>query len=143
VSAFVVGKVHIDALISAFFAYRNRGQSDAEAIQIGRMLIAENYRSVDHRYPRHDHADPTAAALAVEEYTFTDLGHHFAPVTILKAIDCYVYQSCEHEGWQDSEARKWCEALRAEAITELPGYQDAPWQITGRVEFISGKRRVS
>jgi hypothetical protein len=29
----------------------------------------------------------------------------FDPVQVLKSCDCYEYQSCEHDGWEDSEAR--------------------------------------
>jgi hypothetical protein len=49
---------------------------------------------------------------------------------VLKAIDCYRYQSCEHPGWASSEAQQFCLALQALAINHLPGYDQAPWDIT-------------
>jgi hypothetical protein len=51
------------------------------------------------------------------------------PVQVLKAIRCYEHQSCDHPGWQESRARRWCEDLRLSAIEQLPGYGAAAWEI--------------
>jgi hypothetical protein len=40
------------------------------------------------------------------------------------------YQSCEHPGWEESEARKFCQQLTEGAIARLPGYEAAAWEIT-------------
>ena len=57
---------------------------------------------------------------------------------VLKALVAYEYQSCEHEQWSSSQAESFCDALRAVAITTLPGYDAAPWLIDDRNIFIAG-----
>lgn len=79
----------------------------------GATLVAENRRSVNHRYAEDEIEDP---------YEFTEYAGHFDPVKILAAIDCYEYQACEHREWKTSEARDFCEALRDRMIHMLPGY---------------------
>jgi hypothetical protein len=158
----MVGKAHIDALVSAavyedpgdcgplsWFArelceeekagcYMTGGPWGPEALRlaeelrrlatldqadrIGQMLMRENRLSVNHRYNENE----------VEEiYTFTPVKGtvRVNPVVILKAIACLEYQSCEHPGWEGSEAHAFCEALRKRMIHRLPGYDEAPWEI--------------
>lgn len=53
-----------------------------------------------------------------------------------QAIASLEYQSCEHDGWVDSEARVFRQALRRVAITELPGDSAAEgWLIETRTIF--------
>lgn len=82
----------------------------------GATLVAENRRSVNHRY-NEDELEPL--------YTFTEYAGTFNPVKILGAISCYEYQACEHPEWKTSEAYGFCEALRGRMIRQLPGY-DSP-----------------
>lgn len=108
----------------------------------GAMLWLENVRSVGGRYSSPDvdgelalAADldlPGPVGLSMSEvwgYTYTRRPGTLSPepVAVLKAVDCYEYQSCEHDGWHDSEARSFCEALRKRMIHALPGYDEAPW----------------
>jgi hypothetical protein len=79
----------------------------------GALLVAENKRSVNFRYDDDEIEEP---------YQFTEYAGHFEPVAILAALNCYEYQSCEHPEWKVSEARAFCEALKARAIRALPGY---------------------
>ena len=51
------------------------------------------------------------------------------PVLALKALDCLEYQCAEFDGWDDCEAYRFCQALRRHLISQLPGYDDAPWGI--------------
>ena len=92
---------------------------------VGQMLWAENVRSVNHRYAEDDWE------AIYEHSTARWLAFRLTPVEILVAIDGYEYQSCEHPGWGDSEARAYCESLRRHAISRLPGYSDAStWHIS-------------
>lgn len=87
-------------------------------------------RSVNYRYDEDDWEPP---------YLFRPLPGTPDALVVLKAIDCLEYQSCEHPGWLDSEARVFYQALRRAAITELPGYSDAEgWPIQNRVIFQTG-----
>ena len=86
----------------------------------GAALLAENRRSVNHRYDEDEIEAP---------YVFTQIHGTFNPVAILKAVSCYEYQSCEHPGWAASEAYDFCQALRARMIRQLAGYRDAAWEV--------------
>lgn len=91
------------------------------------MLLAENTRSVNHRNDEDDW-EPV--------YLFHPLPGTPDPLVVLKAIACLEYQSCEHDGWLDSEARVFCQALRQVTITKLPGYHDVDgWPIETRAVF--------
>lgn len=83
---------------------------------VGAMLLAQNRRSVDFRYNESDIEEPYLHAVSTTPRE---------PVEILKAIDCYEYQSCETPDWEDSEAARFCQALRALLIGKLPGYAEA------------------
>ena len=103
------------------YKQRKRELTPETAGRVGAMLVAENRRSVDHRYDETETEDP---------YVFTELPGRPDPVIVLKAIACYEYQSCEHPEWEESEAHDFCEALRDRMISSLPGYDDAPgWEI--------------
>lgn len=147
-SAFVVDKVHVDALVQAGLrgSYpltwywsnpTHSGQLDyLTADEVGAMLWAENVLSVQARYP--DVLDPDGGEYPgpadfvdaeVFTYRFKGLGRPLSPVEALKALDCYTYQSCEHDGWKASQAYAFCDALRDTLIGELPGYAEAKWSI--------------
>ena len=48
-------------------------------------------------------------------------------IQILKSCDCFAYQSCEYDDWNKSTAHKILNAIRKEAISRLPGYDNAQW----------------
>jgi hypothetical protein len=52
-----------------------------------------------------------------------------APVQVVKACNCYDYQSNEHPEWEGSFAQALSEMIRGEAIAALPGYDSAAWGI--------------
>lgn len=99
----------------------------ATAGRVGQVLLTENVRSVCHRYDE----DELATELSeVGVYTFRPLPGVPDPVVVLKAIDGYTYQSCEHAGWENSEAQAIVTALQGAAIAHLPGYDGGPgWSI--------------
>lgn len=149
-SAFVVDREHIDALLERAMAPSGYGgdrfhwyDRDAEswhelisyenAGEVGRMLWAENVKSVQYRYDDEPVSDlPGPAGLSDEEvdgYSYTTPARRLTIVQALKAISCYEYQSCEHPGWETSSAYGFCDALRHKLIGQLPGYDDAPWGV--------------
>lgn len=84
----------------------------------GAILASANVASVNYRYAE-DALEPV--------YT-----HHPVVVDVvgvLKALDCYEYQSCEAPEWDYSEAYAICAALRREAIAQLAGYAEAEWDL--------------
>lgn len=155
-SAYVVDKAHIDALIRAamdsqprsrcgplrwWWGENNEHQAtigyfdDDTARQVGRMLWLENVRSVQYRYP--DVLDggtyPGPLDFSPTDVDAYELGRYSAkelePVEVLKALDGYEYQSCEHPEWPKSAAFAFCQALRRRVIHLLPGYDEADWTI--------------
>lgn len=166
-SAFMVGKEHIDALVTAALAIGQEGPlrwfahpltdeesalahqvgapwgaegpeiarrlsryaTAEEADRIGQMVTRENRLSVNHRYNESEVED-------IYAYDGPAQVRSVDPVVILKAIDCYEYQSCEHPGWEASEAFAFCQALRRRMIRRLPGYDDAPWEIGSREQYV-------
>ncbi len=95
----------------------------------GALLVAENRRSVNHRYNEDEIEEP---------YEFTRYAGTFNAVAILKAISCYEYQSCEHPEWEASEAKSFCDALRTDQIHKLTGYDKAPWEVTDASQVTIG-----
>jgi hypothetical protein len=93
----------------------------ANAGMWGAVLVAENKRSVNHRYDDDEIEDP---------YEFAFYAGPFDLVAILRALDCYEYQASEHPGWAVSEACEFVNALRRHTIRSLPGYSDGPREVT-------------
>lgn len=106
-----------------------REVTDDNAGMWGAALVAENRRSVNHRYEEDEIEEP---------YEFTQYAGTFNPVAILSAISCYEYQACEHPEWKTSEAYDFCEALRRKMIRMLPGYDKAPWEVTDASQVTIG-----
>jgi hypothetical protein len=121
-SAFICNNSHVTAL--AVYAARNRILGWTDANRIGEMLHAENVASVNYRYGEAKKPD-----FAVCEWAAF---HAFSRVQILKAARCLRYQSCEHPGWEESDACKLLEAIIGHTTTDLPGYDEAEWEITPR-----------
>jgi len=153
-SAFVVSKSHIDAMVNAGLSvmprrggplswyakdprklniqelqgnYRQLTNDVADTV--GQMLVDECIKSVSYRYQDDDLTNLPGPNNA---YWVIPYKHGFqyqlpSAVETLKLIDCYIYQSCEHPEFYESEAYHFCEALRHAMINLLPGYEVAPW----------------
>lgn len=160
-SAWVVSKTHLDLLITAGLLYPNMQCRGAKlqwrdpsenpsrwheldydnADQVGVMLWAANYRSVGNRYPDAEGEEDGLpgpedfSGATVLTYTHRMVPGPLDPVVVLKALACYEYQSCEHDGWKTSAAKAFCAALRTACIDQLPGYDDAPWGFADRAYF--------
>ena len=127
-SAYIVADAHIDALISYAIKtnvsfYFENGRTDItrnSANDIGQILLDENYRSVNHRY-RGEEGD--APRYKIKPHAVLE------PVVILKLINCLDYQSCETDDWKASKAYAVLDAIKDQAIRNLPGYEAAPWGI--------------
>jgi len=136
VSAFLVSAKHIAALVDASIAIRAKYHGLTDSMENTKrdralkMLAVENACSVNDRYFTSKARggipeNPVEEFPAFELHVLTRVGI----VSLLKAIDCYEYQSCEHAGWEGSDAERFCRELRCSLISFLPGYDDAPWGI--------------
>jgi hypothetical protein len=109
--------------------------ADYSVETMGARLFAVNVQSVTARYP--DHVDEDTD----DVFTYLDELPTFSPVEIVKACDCWMYQSCEFEGHEETLAWRYVESVRSHAIHHLPGYDDAAWEINA--EVIAAKRTGS
>lgn len=122
---------HIDYLVTAVIALQDRLApfqfTDKSPDELGRMLWRECLASVAYRYPDDSDGErpgpPGFRDADVGTYTYTP-----APVltdgALAKTLGCYRYQSCEHPGWNDSEAGKLTAALYN---PNIPYDESAPW----------------
>jgi hypothetical protein len=155
-SAFVVSKSHIDALIllglrlpypsasplrwSRIFNQwdsNTTGELTHETLHgVGQMLVDCCVASVTCRYQDsvHDGLPGPCDEYYKRRYRWEAVTVAPSAVQGLKLISCYEYQSCEHEGWKTSEAKSFCESLQGKLITELPGYDGADWEHTPEVK---------
>ena len=139
-SAFVVGHDHIDALLTfavdlkiAFYNPENKRTeyiNDTTVTDIGKILLAENERSVGHRYGETDPDDmPGTTGEDSRNYKFRRFGANLTCLSILKACDCFDYQACETEDYEASLACRIVNCIRGYAVRRLPGFDDAPgWE---------------
>lgn len=136
-SAFVVSREHITRLVNiALVAAIDSGRTQPDPYDLGRMLWAENLKSVKARYPNDTDGNRPGPIdfhdCDVDAYTFglmSDFCSTFDPVEMLKLINCYEYQTCEHKEWKESESFRWCQQMKHYLITQLPGYDEAKWAV--------------
>jgi hypothetical protein len=132
-SVWIVSSAHIDVLVLAGVQFGLLDRPGPEVLtELGADLWAENHRSANHRSDLQEQPPPYCAPVAE---VLLD------PVAVVKAVDCYTYQSCEHPKWTDSRAAAYCTRLRSAAMTGLPiehttggtpypaGWDQAPWGI--------------
>jgi len=156
-SAYMVSKEHIDAIVYAAYEgpkdngrpsgygrqtwYRpgfkgNNGENQVDfhnLDELGKLLVKENLSSIHARYPDTiadpKHTPGPCDQYWLQPYTWTRPTRRLNAVEALKALACYEYQSCEHQEWESSAARQFCESLRHALIGCLPGYDEAEWGV--------------
>ena len=141
-SAFVVDKAHINAIINAGLSghdpltwYHDNEHHQLNydnANEVGQMLLDECMKSVMYRYEDSFITDLPGRVDAeyLIPFKFKPSYDHMPAVQVFKLIHCYEYQSCEHPEWEDSEAHTFCQALERRLIYRLPGYEEAEWEWT-------------
>ena len=102
-------------------------ESDKLATHFANALMAENYKSVSYRYSdvadsENEKFPPITVTLC--EVLRTD---QIPAINILTAVECLEYQSCECPNWDDTYAKRICDAIRSLAIRRLPGKSTANW----------------
>ena len=142
-SAFVVSHKHINAILSyansqrfapcVYWDASKLNLSDKADLQkAAEILLAENIRSVNHRYP-DTIANPQNMPSVISEIgkpiVFSFEHRRRSPVEIIKACNCYDYQAGESDDYCQTYAARIIDAIRGVAISNLPGYDDAAWEI--------------
>jgi hypothetical protein len=135
-SAFIVGREHIRFIVEAARCpyhsplrwhvgeeARELSTDVAEASRVGQMLWDECVKSVQHRYPRDT---PETLPGPAGDFPYQYGRHKFLafalaahPLMVIQACHCYAYQSCEHPGWEASEARAFIDALERRSVDRL------------------------
>lgn len=130
-SAFIVSRNHIAALVEALYRYDVPLPEVPKVMQprtVGQELWNENIESVQHRY----HGEPLADLPGPigEDYEYvhdasTQVRRLVAsPVAAYTLAACYSYQACEHPFWPDSLAYRLVQDLQAR-LRDLTGLSDA------------------
>jgi hypothetical protein len=142
-SAWIVSRAHIDALVLAGVQWRLITDPGPEKLSaLGRMLWAENLASVAYRYP----GDGDSERPGPNDFRDADVTTYTAPTSevllsaagVVKAVDCYEYQSCEHPAWPDSAAAGFAGALRTAVLTCIPADQLEPSRYSGQRKYPPG-----
>lgn len=126
-SAFIVSDTHINALVrcasrlglSYQYAGLTRRVAGCEQ-NTAEMLLAANYDSVNARYKENN--VPQEIVYAIDAPLLDAL-------KTIKLANSLIYQSCEFDDWEDSEAKVFLQTLIDWAVCKLPGYDAAPWTI--------------
>ena len=168
-SAYMVGKTHIDAMLTAGLVYGRRrqgspvrwldsGEPDPSCYQEGEPWGRLDWYREHMQELTVETAGRVGAMLMAENrasvnhrysedeweqpYTFMMLAGSPHPADVLKACDGYEYQACEHPGWRTSEAAKFCDALRHAAIDAWDEYNDSrAWTIDDPAFFVKMEDR--
>lgn len=132
-SAWIVSKGHIDAIVQLAIVEQQIGPSEANAV--GAMLWAENHASVNYRYNEDT---------PVPDYAFRGVEAPLDDWIMLKQLECYDYQSCEHPQWAASAGRALVGKLEDRLLRRLginprgsESYVAAPWGINEIEEAIA------
>ena len=122
-SAFMCSDAHISALVYGTVRHEIDLPRDLTAAELFAELVTENAASLRARYGRG-----AKEMIGEAPHRFTP-APAFPAVHLIKLAQCYEYQSCEHDGWETSKAKRWIGRLISRLIYKLPGYDAAPWSI--------------
>ena len=117
-SAYIVDKYHIDAILTAF---KETGRVLMDLDRIGQILVNANFKSVNVRYGMKDKP---------YKYEFKAVKKYNA-MQIYVACDCLNYQSCEYDGWKRSKAKRLLEKIRTAVMENSQEWQNAKWHLEG------------
>ena len=119
-SAFLVSKKHIDAIIT--FGFEHTHLNDLTPTEAGQILWTENQRAVNHRYNRRDRIP----VYTFERYRFNDVGPVAAQV--FKALICLDYE-CDDLPKNSAAYLTLTRELKDRAGCHQLGYDAAAWEI--------------
>jgi hypothetical protein len=97
-----------------------------------KLLVAENIRSLEARYPGRDFLEEWKEEAA--KYKFKPTERNDDATLVVKCCDCFNYQSCETDDYDETEAARYVSAVRAAALAaggkrDGAEYDALPWGI--------------
>lgn len=90
------------------------------------MLLAENYRAVNHRYKGEGEGDPTTTGFSIQH---VDAAGDIALETVLGCINNLLYQYAEPDDWTSTKAYKFLNALKLKVLDRSFSDKKIPWGI--------------
>jgi hypothetical protein len=110
-SAFVVDKEDIDVLVTAYLGLHEATARTAN--KLGQTLWTENVNSVAYRYnmPERHGVEYLGYRRAVRDYAYAPVEADSAKIA--STASCFDYQSCEHDAWETSEAKRIVDLISA------------------------------
>jgi hypothetical protein len=140
-SAFVCSDYHISVLAvyatsrrSDYVYHKDERVDLNDAEEIAGILHAQNVRSVNALYREEEQAGFIFDRDALRYVTI------YSSADVIKSAQCYTYQACETDDYQDTLAHRIIEFIISKAIRRLPGYEDAEWGFTHPGERLAAKR---
>ena len=100
---------------------------------IGKILWAENARSVIHRYRLLGSEEAAGYIAQIDAYRWTNYGVG-KPAAALKSADCLAYQPCKTDDWEKTGAHRLIAEIKAAFASHAgtAAYQAAPWGASER-----------
>jgi hypothetical protein len=121
-SAWLCSDKHIFELAKYYVEQcQQHSSSKLSFFEAAEILYTENCKSLSARYGDDDFEGITVPA----NYVPT-VRNIFA---LAKLVDCYSYQACEHDEWEESRAHKMCESIKYHLLSNHPDYEAAEWGI--------------
>jgi hypothetical protein len=100
--------------------YNSKTSKDLQ--ELGQILLDENYKSFNFRY--NDTGGDAPKFIFNLRYQF-DTCARIQAINVLKACNCFDYQACETDEYNQSKAFKIINHIRSNAISRLPEYDKA------------------
>jgi hypothetical protein len=117
-SCYIVPTRHISAIVR--YAADSKLLIENTEYQACDFLYAANVRSVNARYNE---------SLPEDGIVYDAEAPQLTAIQVLKANQGLAYQCDEWDGFTDSPANRFLNIVQRHAITQLPGYDAAPWSI--------------
>ncbi len=138
-SAWLCSSEQIAAIVTGMRKNGIVALSHAARDKAFKTLMSENMKSLGYRYEHLGgasafHDENTDAAHLKESLRWADFGVDLNKDSLLKQVQCYMYQACEHPDWKKSPAYALCAKI-VDALAEKgasprnPAYEQAAWGI--------------
>ena len=127
----LIDKNVIDYLVYNFLSHKITTKLDPD--DLGILLIRENEKSWEYRYNEGANKKFAINNYKYNKYVKYDSDH----MQLIKTIEYYCYQSCEHPEWRSSDIKENLYALMRSAIDKLT-YAEKMKKIWGAPKPLGG-----
>ena len=144
-SAYLV-QAHHAAYLAYYYARHcvERGrvfEAPTDAADVAGLLARANMASMRARYGDDGCGDPAAYVAECRRAAVLSGWPSFEPAEVIKAAHCFDYQACEVPDYDRTTAAKITRVIVSNAISDLPGYDAAPWGAPEPVKVRQPARR--